>query len=107
MIISYKIYTYRHVDQDDLFDGIHKNDEKLFKDAFLEAGWHGDGLIERVWVPPFLMESSDDYGDHIYHVKQSDNGTSFLAVPETWMKFYLSEDCEFIKKININFVTKD
>ena len=53
-------------------------------DLFRNSGWEGDGKIECFFVPP-CFSSHGDEGDTscitIYHVKQSNNGTSWLAIP--------------------------
>jgi hypothetical protein len=47
--------------------------------AFLEAGWEGDGTIMAIWIPPFVFDEPDTVGALIWHVKQSNNGTSWLC----------------------------
>jgi len=50
------------------------------KRIFLRNGWEGDGDVRLIWIPPFLDLSSDDnYGDFIWHVKQSNDGISFIG----------------------------
>jgi hypothetical protein len=53
----------------------------LFKDA----GWSGDGVIELIWVPPFIWEgfSTDEEANGIvlWHVKQKEDGISWLLSP--------------------------
>ncbi len=47
-----------------------------------EAGWEGDGELGVLWLPPFVgVGVEDTYGTKIFHVKQSNNGTSWLASP--------------------------
>jgi hypothetical protein len=47
---------------------------------FLDAGWEGDGAIGILWLPPFVDAGIEDtHGTYIWHVKQSNNGISFLA----------------------------
>ena len=42
-----------------------------------------DGKINILWIPPFLDESEDpSYGSIVWHVKQKNNGISWLAVPK-------------------------
>jgi hypothetical protein len=50
--------------------------------AFSNAGWEGDGELGVIWIPPFAFEGNDDYGLHIWHVKQCNNGTSWLCSSE-------------------------
>lgn len=48
----------------------------------LEAGWEGDGIIQLMWLPPFLDAGvQDSFGLCVWHVKQRNNGTSWLASP--------------------------
>jgi hypothetical protein len=50
------------------------------KKKFLDAGWEGDGDIGILWLPPFVDAGVEDTcGTYIWHVKQSNNGISFLA----------------------------
>ena len=48
---------------------------------FKEAGWEGDGEINCIFLAPCFSEREDGWCDVIYHVKQSNNGTSWLAIP--------------------------
>jgi len=49
------------------------------KRKFLEAGWEGDGDVGVIWLPPFVDTGVEDtWGNYLWHVKQSNNGTSFL-----------------------------
>lgn len=50
--------------------------EKLLKNY----GWEGDGTLELLWLPPFIgVGVEDTYGVVCFHVKQSNNGTSWFA----------------------------
>ena len=54
------------------------------KISFLEIGWAGDGDIELLWVPPFafpLALSVPSVGVAVWHVKQSEDGISYLLSP--------------------------
>lgn len=53
------------------------------KDLFLANGWEGDGDVSVIWVPPFIDIGfeEDTWGSYLWHVKQSNNGTSFIASP--------------------------
>jgi len=57
---------------------------KRIKKAFFDAGWEGDGEICVYRIPPFCIPNSDTHGIDVFHVKQSNNGTSFLLVPDDW-----------------------
>lgn len=55
--------------------------EKVCK-AFYDAGWEGDGDLGLIWLPPFLFENGDTFGEYVWHVKQDNNGISFLGYME-------------------------
>jgi hypothetical protein len=49
------------------------------RDKFLASGWEGDGDIGVIWLPPFVDSGIEDtWGNYLWHVKQSNNGISFL-----------------------------
>jgi hypothetical protein len=90
-IRSYHIYMYTFLDdlsciknpydyfkfesKEKIDDAIH-----LIKERFLEYGWEGDGDIGIIWLPPFVdVGVEDTWGTYIWHIKQSNNGISFLA----------------------------
>lgn len=58
---------------------------------FSDYGWEGDGDIGCIFIPPCFVINSDTWCDVVFHVKQYNNGTSFLAIPE-WLKFELPEE---------------
>ncbi len=96
-----KVYRYEHVDS---FALSNKESYELFKDwqdyrlsnkqikskyyreklkvarLFRQAGWEGDGRIGLIWIPPFVIKNSDTWGELVWHVKQRNNGSSFIAV---------------------------
>lgn len=44
------------------------------------AGWEGDGQLEIMWFPPFVdVGVEDTCGTYVWCVKQSNNGTAWLA----------------------------
>jgi len=50
------------------------------KDLWLKHGWDGDGVVTSIWLPPFLVEDlNDEVGLIVWHVKQLEDGTSWLA----------------------------
>lgn len=90
----YYVYAYEHVDDNTMmlsldeykkkyvesvnyqeFDDHLQND---IKPLLRKAGWEGDGEIQMVWVPPFCMSGYYTMGVFVYHVKQKNNGTSFI-----------------------------
>ena len=90
-IKSYHIYTYTFLDDlsciKDPYDYFEYEEKYKIDDAirligerFKEYGWEGDGSIGIIWLPPFVdVGIEDTWGTYIWHVKQSNNGISFLA----------------------------
>jgi hypothetical protein len=85
------VYQYQHLDgltymqeAEPLFRS-HRNGAALIaniKRRLKAAGWEGDGVLQILWLPPFLGAGIEDtWGVCIWHVKQSNNGTSWLASP--------------------------
>lgn len=65
-----------------------KNADKYISIArtrFLESGWNGEGNIELMWIPPFMlkqdMQFSNTKGVVVWHVKQEEDGISWLLYP--------------------------
>ncbi|MBW8684365.1 hypothetical protein [Chitinophaga rhizophila] len=58
---------------------------KIAREIFLEAGWYGDGRIELMWIPPFMYQGERTeaftVGVTIWHVKQREDGISWLLSP--------------------------
>lgn len=88
---SYFVYTYHFLDDRSF---IPRASEKLryysdgytyiseVEELFKNHGWDGDGEIGLIWLPPFVgLEVEDTYGILCFHVKQTDNGTSWIASP--------------------------
>lgn len=54
------------------------------RERFLDAGWHGDGRIGLLWLPPFVFPNGQQVsavGIVVWHVKQEGDGTSWLLSP--------------------------
>ncbi|MCW3465014.1 hypothetical protein [Chitinophaga nivalis] len=55
------------------------------RELFLAAGWDGDGEIGLIWIPPFMLHEmafqEDARGVIIWHVKQEEDGISWLLSP--------------------------
>jgi hypothetical protein len=91
----YYAVGYEHIDDTcafrpltEAFDGdAHPIDVDNLRNAlgslFKDAGWEGDGEIECFFIPPCFVapDQADDYSVTLYHVKQSNNGTSYIALP--------------------------
>ncbi len=85
---KWNAYSYHHIDilvgmpkaRDVLFDS--QGGFELMQEImalFRRAGWEGDGMIQIMWLPPFLFDDGDTWGEVCFHVKQSNNGTSWIA----------------------------
>lgn len=56
----------------------------IAKERFLDCGWEGDGAVELLWLPSFTFRSREKIpptGVVLWHVKQIENGVSFLLSP--------------------------
>lgn len=99
-ILQYYVYSYRFLDDLRFVrDPIKATDEwnKLYpfeevnniselitsvREKFLREGWEGDGEIGLLWLPPFADTGTEDtFGTYIWHVKQQNNGISWLLSP--------------------------
>jgi hypothetical protein len=55
---------------------------KRIKSHLRNNGWEGDGVLQLLWLPPFIGAGIEDtWGVCVWHVKQYNNGTSWLASP--------------------------
>ncbi len=90
-IKAYHVYTYTFLDDLSFIESPYKRfaseKRQRIKDAieliasrFKEFGWEGDGTIGIIWLPPFVdVGEEDTWGTYIWHVKQRNNGISFVA----------------------------
>lgn len=83
---KYLVYSYEHVDYMDFMplakDALQVPPEILenIQRRLLKAGWEGDGEIRVLWLPPFAgVGVEDTFGHILWHVKQGNNGTSWIA----------------------------
>lgn len=70
------------------------------KQLFSNHGWEGDGDLGVIWFPPFVgVGVENTYGHYVYHVKQLNNGTSFLASsqPLPFARLLSQNDFDFTK----------
>lgn len=79
---------------------------EIVKRAFLDAGWEGDGEIGLIWLPPFIDIPGGTTGVYVWHVKQDNNGISFLGFEETECG-YSSNEYENKAKYEAVTVTHD
>jgi len=65
--------------------------------AFKKHGWEGDGDIGVIWIPPFFYNASNNedpgqvFGELFWHVKQYNNGISFIAFYPEGLNFISKE----------------
>jgi hypothetical protein len=53
-------------------------------EKFKQLGWAGDGEFQVFWLPPFAGAGNHDFvGAYCIHVKQNDDGISWIASPVT------------------------
>jgi hypothetical protein len=90
-IKAYHVYTYTFLDDLSFVESPYRRfryeERKRVDDAmhlissrFKECGWEGDGAIGIIWLPPFVdVGTEDTWGTYVWHVKQQNNGISFLA----------------------------
>lgn len=88
---SYFVYEYQHIDYLDLMPPAslalrkYPNVRQIITEVgrrFLDAGWEGDGVIQLLWLPPFLgIADEGTWGTFLFHVKQGQKGRSYLASP--------------------------
>ena len=91
IVDAFKTYHYEHVDLLDLMpaaadvlEGLPGASALLDKvrEVLAGAGWEGDGTVRILWLPPFIEPAYEDgWGIPVWFVKQSNNGTAFLASP--------------------------
>jgi hypothetical protein len=91
IVDEYFVYWYYHLDtlvyMHDATTILkqHPSGEMLIsriKSHLSNHGWEGDGVLQLLWLPPFVGAGIEDtWGICVWHVKQSNNGTSWLASP--------------------------
>lgn len=71
----------------------------IAKEIFTEMGWHGDGAIQLIWIPPFMFDGIRTQrfsnGIVIWHVKQKEDGISWILSP---FDFYSCDKQQIIFK---------
>jgi hypothetical protein len=85
------VYQYHHLDDlsfarrpNEVFQNLNPGDLKRLleavKERFRTAGWEGDGTLQLIWLPPFVDAGIEDtWGNYLWHVKQENNGTSWIG----------------------------
>lgn len=90
-IEAFHAYQYHHVDvlefmprAQAVLEGVANAADVLeaVRGRLAAAGWEGDGDIRIMWIPPFIGAGIEDtWGIAVWFVKQSNNGTAFMASP--------------------------
>lgn len=90
-INDFFIYSYHFIDELELMKSAelylgnfstYREVIKVLSTKLKSYGWEGDGNIQLMWLPPFIGAGIEDtHGVGVWHVKQSNNGTSFFASP--------------------------
>ena len=91
------VYSYEHIDE----LGFARTPSEAFpeyteselaevvttvQEAFQQSGWEGDGNLNVLWIPPFIDTRLEfTSGTRVWHVKQKNNGISWLACSEPLM----------------------
>lgn len=112
LVEDFYIYKYQFIDElnyifspEDVYcdkELMHKQID-VVKYHFLQEGWEGDGNIGIIWIPPFLDESYDNNcGICIWHVKQNNDGISYLASKKELKSDRLNFNFEVELKKEIN-----
>ena len=88
-VADYHIYRYEWIDfhdyekpATDVLEGWSGAEDFLtaIMRRWLDLGWEGDGTITTIWIPPFCIENMDSTrGVIVWHVKQLEDGTSWIA----------------------------
>lgn len=89
---SFELYVYEWIDNLNFALDPHlflTNAEEyitLVKKIFKKANWQGDGNIELMWIPPFIVSDyvfgESALGFVVWHVKQEEDGTSWILSPQ-------------------------
>jgi hypothetical protein len=90
---NYHYYSYEYLDDlsfmrpaSEVFGGWPQASELIqsVSSKLKELGWQGDGEFQVMWFPPFAGAGDhDNFGAYCLHVKQSDDGISWIASPVT------------------------
>lgn len=82
---GYQLYAFDHLDELTFMRDAAELPAEVVdraKEEFLGAGWEGDGKLQIAWIPPFADRDADQgRGAFVIHVKQSNNGTSWILSP--------------------------
>lgn len=113
--ISYYVYSYHHIDYTDciidaetFLSGDEDKDKTISeaKVVFDRNHWEGDGRIGLIWMPPFLLspDFEDTVGLFLWHVKQHNNGTSYIISP---IKLPEQSNCLWLEEYKITRFDKE
>lgn len=111
---KFYIYQFQYIDDHQFIKDQNEVSEEIInelppldkvKEALPKIGWEGDGKFGIIWIPPFLMPVYDT-GIYLWHVKQSNNGTSFIASkkdiePQICFEDFNSQNKEVIDQVSL------
>ncbi len=69
------------------------------ENRFKNMGWEGDGKMQLMWLPPFVGAGpSNNFGCYLLHVKQLNDGISWLASPFSlpFHRLFQPDDSNFL-----------
>lgn len=78
------VYEYTFLDDLSYIRSIHEKhtiNQIPVSEIFKKHGWEGDGEIGMIWLPPFLIDDGRTDGVYLWHVKQRNNGISYIISP--------------------------
>ena len=97
---NFYVYIYEWIDLLDFCKVSNLNPQdaeyQIITTAFRHAGCKGDGILTEIWIPPFavgaILEEPINYADELWkswqnglilwHVKQREDGLSFIGSPK-------------------------
>jgi hypothetical protein len=65
---------------------------------FRQMNWDGDGQMQVMWLPPFVGAGPHDwFGCYSFHVKQTEDGISWIASPSVlpFHRLFQPDDAKF------------
>jgi hypothetical protein len=74
-----RVSSFRYVDYNGETQGLTPEFIENVTVSLKACGWEGDGALEAMSVPPFFGENGFRDWFAVFHVKQVNNGTSWIA----------------------------
>lgn len=104
----WRLYSYEYLDDlsfmplaRDLFDGWDEGKKIVdeVEERLKKFGWDGDGELQVMWLPPFAGAGpQNNFGCYALHVKQIEDGISWIASPYAlpFHRLFGDEDAMFL-----------